>query len=195
MTAAAETKRAPERTRPQVLDQTKREVVVALLRAGWTREMAAAYVRCPVERIEREAKRNSRFASQMIRAEIEHRQEGRRGNQCGVRSAASSQRSAGLVPAVEVAQEHCGVTKECGRQKAKGIRQVAQLALRQSVITRSVSDGCASQQGAQRPSILMRSVSEGLRTRRADPSLTLRVVIRLTSRRRSAGRRRRCSRR
>ena len=69
--ATASTKKPPSRR--SGVNFTDRQVVVALLTAGWSRARAAKYVRCSLERLEVEAGRNSRFSHDMSMAETNYR--------------------------------------------------------------------------------------------------------------------------
>ena len=66
----------PRRGRPPALDATKREVVAALLTAGWTRARAARYVGVSPQTVLNTAARDPEFAARLARAEarcrIEH---------------------------------------------------------------------------------------------------------------------------
>lgn len=64
------------RGRPPSLDATKREVVVALLTAGWTRTRAARYVGVSPQTLINTAARDPAFATRLSNAEavarVEH---------------------------------------------------------------------------------------------------------------------------
>lgn len=71
--ASQEASRRPGR--PPALDATKREVVVALVAAGWPRSRAARYVGVSPQTVLNTAGRDSEFAGRLDRAEAELRRD------------------------------------------------------------------------------------------------------------------------
>ena len=61
-----------KRGRPRKLDDIKKSEVVAVLTAGFTRQMAADYVGCSVPTLLNTAARDYRFANQIRQAEMHH---------------------------------------------------------------------------------------------------------------------------
>jgi hypothetical protein len=56
--------------RPEILDESKRNIILAILSVGCSRATAAAYVHCAPRTIYNTARRDPAFARRMIKAEM-----------------------------------------------------------------------------------------------------------------------------